>query len=211
VSHVAEQTAFCEKADKTIGKLAGNVDTRVKRIRHACRVADSFKDLFADASSRGNTLITLIEVLGAAQRSAMPAADVYSSRFCAPENPAGIVLNVASPVTLEGRIKVAVLGQSSKRVCAVASTDGSGVGKTCALNEVGCDPDVARHFTGGVYYMYSRSRCETGRRREAGGEHCQGVWRNQARSRGLGLREIVTSSQKGIIMIRRAPVLVHLR
>jgi WD40 repeat protein len=152
-SHVTEMTAFFEKADKTLGKLAGNVATRVKRIRHASRVADSFKDLFADASSHGNTLITLITVLGAAQGSAIPAADVYSSRFCVPENPAGVILNVASPATLEGRIKVAVLGKSSKRVRAVASTGGGGVGKTCALKEVGCDPDVARHFTGGVYYM----------------------------------------------------------
>jgi NB-ARC domain len=54
---------------------------------------------------------------------------------------------------LEGRLKVAVLEQGSIRVRAVGLIGGGGVGKTCALKAVGRDPDVARYFTGGVYYM----------------------------------------------------------
>jgi hypothetical protein len=80
--HVAAMTAFFNKAEETIDKMAENVATRAKRFRHASRVANAFNDLLTVASSRGETLITLIAVLGAAQGSTASAPERSYHDYC---------------------------------------------------------------------------------------------------------------------------------
>jgi NB-ARC domain len=178
VQHLQEAEKFfagTEAELKTFFELS-----RARRLIRATRIADSTSSIAERLRALDGTFMTMdgvaalaemskvhydllvakLDTLSVSSRYVPPEIirhcereDSFTPHFDKPRNPLGVVLNLGSDETLEGKVKAAVLRRDDDCVGAVGSAGMGGVGKTCALKGIACDDDISSRYVGGVYYM----------------------------------------------------------
>ena len=132
---------------------------RFFRAKKVCETLDKLIDELGKLELTG----LLIDAAASNQAATLQLASgrvdqEFVAQFALPPLPGRIVFDLDNMETYEGKLKAMVLRENVDTVGAVgvrvAAVHGmSGVGKTCAVTAVGNDPEVQKHYSGGVYFF----------------------------------------------------------